>query len=125
VRYSKCVQLVTRAPEPRALAFGAAKGEAVSLEDGQVAHIARLARLALSDDERRVMAEELSGILAYAERVSEVAAAEVEPTAHPYPLANVVRPDEVGGTLPAEEALANAPVAEAGRFRVPAIVSEA
>ncbi len=86
-----------------------------------VDHVARLARLALTDEERERFREQLALILEHAERVREVAAADVEPTAHPVPQVNVFRDDEPGECLSQEEALANAPEAEDGRFKVPRI----
>jgi aspartyl-tRNA(Asn)/glutamyl-tRNA(Gln) amidotransferase subunit C len=87
-----------------------------------VDHVAKLARLALTDEERERYRQQLGLILEHAERVSEVAADEVEPTAHPVPQANVFRDDEPGPCLTQEEALANAPEAEDGRFKVPRII---
>jgi aspartyl-tRNA(Asn)/glutamyl-tRNA(Gln) amidotransferase subunit C len=87
-----------------------------------IEHVARLARLALSDEERERLREQLGLILDHAARVQEVAAEDVPPTAHPVPQTNVFRDDEPGECLPAEEALAGAPEAEDGRFKVPRIV---
>ncbi len=97
---------------------------AVSLSTDDVRHVARLARLALSDDEVAALRGQLSDILAYAEKVSEVAVPQVPPTSHAYPLANVLREDRPRPSLPPEEALATAPQAEQGRFRVPRIIEE-
>lgn len=96
----------------------------MSLSDEQVRHVARLARIALTEEEVAGLAEQLSDILAYAEQVGEVAAGDVAPTSHPYPLANVAREDAPGPSLAQDETLANAPAAEDGRFRVPRIVEE-
>lgn len=96
----------------------------MSLSTDHVRHVARLARLALSDEEVEALRSQLSDILGYAEKVRAVAAAEVPPTSHPLPLANVLRDDEPRASLPPEEALGNAPQAEQGRFRVPRIVGE-
>jgi aspartyl-tRNA(Asn)/glutamyl-tRNA(Gln) amidotransferase subunit C len=85
-------------------------------------HVARLARLALSDEERDRLREQLGLILDSAARVQEVAAEDVPPTAHPVPQTNVFRNDEPGECLPADEALAGAPEAKDGRFKVPRIV---
>jgi aspartyl-tRNA(Asn)/glutamyl-tRNA(Gln) amidotransferase subunit C len=85
-------------------------------------HVARLARLALTDEERERLREQLGLILDHAARVQEVAAEDVPPTAHPVPQTNVFRSDEPGGCLTAEEALAGAPETEDGRFKVPRIV---
>jgi aspartyl-tRNA(Asn)/glutamyl-tRNA(Gln) amidotransferase subunit C len=85
-------------------------------------HVARLARLGLSDEERERLREQLGLILDHAARVQEVAAEDVPPTAHPVPQTNVFRSDEPGECLTADEALAGAPDAENGRFKVPRIV---
>lgn len=87
-----------------------------------VEHVARLARLALTDEEKERFRRQLGVILEHAERVQQVAAADVPPTSHPVPRANVFRPDEVGPCLSHEEALAGAPEVEDGRFKVPRIV---
>jgi len=87
-----------------------------------VDHVARLARLALTDEERERFGRQLGLILEHAERVREVAADDVPPTSHPVPRSNVYRPDEVRPCLSQEEALSTAPEAEDGRFRVPRIV---
>lgn len=87
-----------------------------------VDHVARLARLRLTDEERERLAAQLAVILEHAQRVSEVAADDVPPTSHPIPQSNVFREDEPGECLPHEEALAGAPEAEQGRFKVPRIV---
>ena len=85
-------------------------------------HVARLARLALSEEERERLREQLGLILDHAARVQEVAAEDVPPTAHPVPQTNVFRSDEPGDCLTADEALAGAPETEDGRFKVPRIV---
>ncbi|MCU1499583.1 MAG: aspartyl/glutamyl-tRNA(Asn/Gln) amidotransferase subunit [Acidimicrobiales bacterium] len=90
-----------------------------------VAHVAKLARLELGPDEVEVFTGQLAAILEHAEDVEALDLADVPPTSHPYPLVNVLRPDEVGATLPSEEALAAAPQAEDGRFRVPTILGDA
>jgi aspartyl-tRNA(Asn)/glutamyl-tRNA(Gln) amidotransferase subunit C len=89
-----------------------------------VAHLARLARLALSDDELKHFAGQLDVILGAVARVGEVAADDIPPTSHALPLTNVFRDDEVRPSLPPEEVLAAAPAAEDGRFRVPRILDE-
>lgn len=90
-----------------------------------VVHVARLARLELADHEVDTFTGQLAAILDHAEDVAALDLSEVEPTSHPYPLVNVLRADEVGETLPNAEALAAAPHAESGRFRVPTILGEA
>ena len=87
-----------------------------------VDHVAKLARLALTDEERERYRQQLGLILEHAERVGEVAADDVEPTAHPVPQTNIFREDEPGECLSQEEALANAPESEDGRFKVPRII---
>ena len=90
----------------------------------EVAHLARLARLDLRDDELDHYAEQLDVILASVARVAEVAAADVPATSHPIPLTNVMRADEVRPSLTPADSLAGAPAAEDGRFRVPRILDE-
>jgi aspartyl-tRNA(Asn)/glutamyl-tRNA(Gln) amidotransferase subunit C len=85
-------------------------------------HVAQLARLALADDEIDRFTGELEGILEHAEDLAALDLDDVPPTAHPLPLVNVLRADEVGPTLDRDEVLAEAPAAEDGRFRVPRIL---
>ena len=89
-----------------------------------VAHLARLSRLALTDDELDHFAGQLEVILASVARVGEVAAEDIPPTSHALPLTNVFRDDEVEPSLSPDEVLAAAPAAEDGRFRVPRILDE-
>ena len=96
----------------------------MALSADEVRHVAMLARLAVTDDEVAALAPELNAILDYAEQVGEVAAADVEPTVHPYPLENIQRDDEPGEVLDREELLAGAPEVEDHRFVVPRIVAE-
>lgn len=94
------------------------------LTENDVRHVAMLARLALPDEEIARLQPQLSQILQYAEKVGEVAADEVPPTSHAYPLRNVFRDDvAVEDPLPQDVVLANAPEAQDGRFRVPPILS--
>ena len=91
----------------------------------EVAHLARLARLALEDEELDRMAGQLDVILGAVAQIREVAdAGDVPPTTHAVPLENVTRPDVVVPSLPREKVLAGAPAAEDGRFRVPRILGE-
>jgi aspartyl-tRNA(Asn)/glutamyl-tRNA(Gln) amidotransferase subunit C len=87
-----------------------------------IEHVARLARLELTDEEKTRLREQLGLILEHAAKVGEVAAEDVPPTAYAIPRSNVFRPDEVTPSLPVEEVLANAPDVEADRFKVPRIV---
>ncbi len=90
-----------------------------------VAHVARLARLALTDDELDMFTDQLAEVLDHAADVEALDVADVPPTAHPYPLRNVLRPDVVGPTVDRDEVLAAAPAVEDGRFQVPPILGEA
>ncbi|MDQ1681344.1 MAG: aspartyl-tRNA(Asn)/glutamyl-tRNA(Gln) amidotransferase subunit [Frankiaceae bacterium] len=90
----------------------------------EVAHLAKLARLALPEAELDHYAEQLDVILTSVARVREVAADDIPPTSHSVPLVNVFRPDEPAPSLTAAEALAGAPSAEDDRFRVPRILDE-
>jgi aspartyl-tRNA(Asn)/glutamyl-tRNA(Gln) amidotransferase subunit C len=91
----------------------------VAISRDEVLHVARLARLALSDDEVDRLGAQLNAILEAVGKVSELDLADVEPTAHPLDLVNVWAEDEPQESLPVEDALANAPDREAGFFRVP------
>lgn len=90
-----------------------------------VDHVARLARLDLSEEERERMSVELAQILGHAEAIQELELDDVEPTSHALPLRNVMRADAVRPSLTQDEALASAPEAEDGRFRVPKIIEDA
>jgi aspartyl-tRNA(Asn)/glutamyl-tRNA(Gln) amidotransferase subunit C len=85
----------------------------------QVLHVARLARLELSEEEIETMAGELSGILEHVDRISALDLDDVEPTTHVVELANVLRDDEPEPSLPREVALEPAPDSADGFFRVP------
>jgi aspartyl-tRNA(Asn)/glutamyl-tRNA(Gln) amidotransferase subunit C len=85
-------------------------------------HVARLARLDLSDEEKARLRAQLGVILEAAARVQEVAAEDVPPTSYAIPRSNVFREDEPKPCLPLEDALAGAPEVEADRFKVPRIV---
>ena len=97
---------------------------ATAITRDDVAHLARLARIAMTDDELDHLAGQLDVILSAVARVQEVAASDVPPTSHALPLANVYRPDEPRPSLTDDAALAAAPAAEDGRFRVPRILDE-
>ena len=92
----------------------------MAISRDEVLHVARLARLHLSEDELSRFAEQLSAILEAVGKVSELDLEGVEPTAHPLDLVNVWADDEPRPCLPVEAALANAPDREDGSFRVPA-----
>ena len=95
-----------------------------SISRDEVAHLARLARLAVTDDELDLFAGQLDAILNAVAQVSEVSQQDVPPTSHAVPLTNVFREDVVRPCLTQEQALAGAPSAEEGRFRVPRILGE-
>ena len=87
-----------------------------------IEHVARLARLELTDEEKARLREQLGVILEHAAKVGEVATSDVPPTAYAIPRSNVFRPDELVPSLPLEDVLANAPEVESERFKVPPIV---
>ena len=89
------------------------------IDRDQVLHVARLARLKLTDDEVERMSGELSGILDHIEKMNELDLEGVEPTTHVIDLENVLRPDDPRPSLPHDTALEQAPDAAEGGFRVP------
>jgi aspartyl-tRNA(Asn)/glutamyl-tRNA(Gln) amidotransferase subunit C len=91
----------------------------MSITRVEVAHLAKLSRIALSDDELEHFAPQIGQIVAAVARVQEVAAEEILPTTHALPLINVMRDDEPRPCLTADEALDQAPAVERQRFRVP------
>lgn len=90
-----------------------------------VAHVARLARLRLSDEELETFTGQLAAVLDHARDVESLDTAGVPPTAHPLPLVNVLRDDSPRPGCDREEILAQAPEVEDNRFRVPRILGEA
>ena len=95
-----------------------------SLSRDDVANLARLARIEMSEAELVSLSSEFTVILDAVARVQEVAGADVEPTSHPLPLRNVFRPDVVVPSLTSGEALSGAPAQEESRFRVPQSLGE-
>jgi aspartyl-tRNA(Asn)/glutamyl-tRNA(Gln) amidotransferase subunit C len=93
-----------------------------ALTRADVEHVARLARLALTDDELERLTGDLAAVLEHAADVAALDLDGVPPTAHPLPLRNVLRADVVRPTLDRDEVLAAAPATEDGRFRVPRIM---
>jgi len=89
-----------------------------------VANLAKLARINLSEDELSHLSSELAVILDAVARVQEVASSDVPPTSHPLPLKNVFRDDVVRPSLSPDEALSGAPAQEEQRFKVPQILGE-
>jgi aspartyl-tRNA(Asn)/glutamyl-tRNA(Gln) amidotransferase subunit C len=95
---------------------------AMSISRDDVLHVARLARLTLSDDEVERMSGQLSGILGHVAELSQLDLAEVPATAHALSLENVTRPDRSRPSWPRDEVLAEAPMPQDGAFRVPPTV---
>ncbi|MEM7096088.1 MAG: Asp-tRNA(Asn)/Glu-tRNA(Gln) amidotransferase subunit GatC [Actinomycetota bacterium] len=91
----------------------------------EVAHVASLARLRLTDDELTTFTDQLCVVLETAAQLNALDLDDVEPMAQPYPLSNVLRPDVVVESLDRDEVLSQAPAAEDGRFRVPPALGEA
>lgn len=94
----------------------------MALSSEQVLHIARLARVVLTPEEVEQYAQQLSNILDHFVALSSVDTDSVEPTAQPLPLANVMRADDVQGSLPVADVLSNAPDHEDGYVRVRAVL---
>jgi len=94
----------------------------ISRED--VVHVARLARLELSDTEMERMREQLNGILGYIDKLKELDVSGVEPTSHAVPLVNVMREDAVVPPFAQDAMLANAPDRVGEFFRVPRIIED-
>ena len=96
----------------------------MTLTPDDVAALARLARIELSEAELGHLAPQLDQILAAVRQVADVATGDIPPMSHALPLTNVFRPDEVRPSLPLADVLAGAPEAEQDRFRVPRILGE-
>ena len=94
------------------------------LDESAVRHVARLAGLAVTDAEVSLYSGQLSKILNYVEQLNEVDTADVPPTAHPLPVANVFRNDVPHESWTTEKALANAPQRQNGFFRVPKVLED-
>ena len=93
---------------------------AISRED--IEHVAFLARLGLTEAEKATLQEQLSSILDHMRTINQLDTSEIPPTAQVIPLRNVMRPDEVDPSLPAEDVLKNAPDREGAFFRVPHVL---
>jgi aspartyl-tRNA(Asn)/glutamyl-tRNA(Gln) amidotransferase subunit C len=85
----------------------------------EIEHIAKLARLTLTDEEKVLFQGQLSEILNYFEKLQELDTENIPPTASVLPLRNVMRADQTGPSLPRDEALSNSPSNEDGQFQVP------
>lgn len=88
----------------------------------RIEHIAMLARLELSEEEKQLFSEQLGSIIQYIDTLNELDTSDVEPTSHILPMKNVFRDDEPGPSLPREKALLNAPDSKDGFYRVPKII---
>jgi aspartyl-tRNA(Asn)/glutamyl-tRNA(Gln) amidotransferase subunit C len=95
------------------------------ISKADVAHVARLARLGLSDEELERFTTQLAAVLEHAADIAALDIEGVPPTAHPFPLANVFREDTVRPCLDRDEVLSQAPDVKAYRFRIPRIMGEA
>lgn len=94
----------------------------MSITVKEVEHVANLARLELTAEEKEQFAGQLNAILKYAEKLNELDTSGIQPTSHVLPLSNVMREDEVKASWPIEKVLANAPEHEDGQFKVPAVL---
>ena len=96
----------------------------MDIDRATVDHVARLARLDLTDEERERMTSELGKILEHAAKIQALDLDEVEPTSHAIPIRNAMRRDETRVSLTQEQALSGAPEVEDGRFKVPSILED-
>jgi aspartyl-tRNA(Asn)/glutamyl-tRNA(Gln) amidotransferase subunit C len=94
----------------------------MAISEEQVRHVALLARVALTDDQVRVLSEQLSSILGHIETIQELDLSDVAPATHAVEMTNAVRPDVVLPGLTQEQALRNAPKQRDGAFVIPRIV---
>lgn len=94
----------------------------MKISRGEIEHIASLARLYLSEEEKDLFGSQLSRILDYMEKLNELDTRDVEPTSHVLPLFNVMRDDILKPSIPRENALANAPDRTDRFYRVPKII---
>ena len=97
---------------------------ASSLDESTVRHVARLARLTVSDEEAARLAAELSSILGYVEQLGELNVDDVPPTAHPLPITNVFRNDSPQASWTPDQALQNAPQQRDDFFQVPKVLDQ-
>ena len=95
---------------------------AVTIKD--VEHVAKLARLAFTEEEKEKLAHQLNDILTYMEKLNKLDTSKVEPLSHVIELSNVMREDETKPSLPLEEVLKNAPERTEKFFKVPKVIGE-
>lgn len=94
----------------------------MKISRSEVAHVARLARLALDEAELETLTGDMDAILAYVDQLNRLDTTGIVPTAHAVPLANAFRPDEVRPSFTPEQALGNAPQPDPAGFRVPRVI---
>ncbi|MBM3902029.1 MAG: Asp-tRNA(Asn)/Glu-tRNA(Gln) amidotransferase subunit GatC [Verrucomicrobia bacterium] len=92
------------------------------MSDFNIQYVARLARIELTPEEQQRLGDQLGNILGYVAKLKEVDVEGIEPTAHAFPLTNIMRPDETHPPMDHEDALRNAPAKAGGLFVVPKIV---
>ena len=88
----------------------------------EIDHVALLARLKLSDEEKELFSRQVGGIIKYIDKLNELDTAKVEPTAHVLPVMNVFRDDTLKPSLPLDEVLRNSPARDDTFYRVPKII---
>lgn len=98
--------------------------ETPAITRSDVANLAKLARIEMTESELDHLSTEMAVILNAVARVSEITQGDIAPTSHPLPLVNVFREDRIEPSLTAEEAVSGAPAQEEGRFKVPQILGE-
>ncbi len=98
--------------------------DSARLSEDEVRHVARLSRLALSDDEVRQFADQLSSVLQYMTKLNELDVDDVEPMAHAVDITNVLDDDEVGAPLPVDDVLANTADRSDPFFKVPKVLGD-
>ncbi len=94
----------------------------MSISNKDVEHVAKLARLDLTDEEKQLFTDQLNAILKYAEQLNKLDTEGVAPTTHVLPIFNVMRADEPHQSLPISKVMLNAPEEEDGHFKVPAVI---
>lgn len=94
----------------------------MSITKQDVEHVANLARLELTDEEKELFTEQLGAVLKYMDKLNELDTDQIEPTSHILPLVNVMREDEIRSSLPIELVMKNAPDEEDRQFKVPVVI---
>lgn len=94
----------------------------MSITKQDVEHVANLARLELTDEEKELFTDQLGAVLKYMDKLNELDTDQIEPTSHILPLVNVMREDEIRSSLPIELVMKNAPDEEDRQFKVPVVI---